>query len=106
MSADELLEWLAAAEHESWVRWMRYLFSKCATHPDGSATIPPGLVARWARQTATDYADLSEQEKESDREEVRRIFPIIAAAYGQDEERGWKNSGLPHRDHDREEVEP
>ena len=39
--------------------------------------IPSKLVAQWERQIATDYADLSEKEKESDRDQVRRYWPLI-----------------------------
>jgi hypothetical protein len=48
--------------------------------PDGSLLIPAGLVARWENQIDTKYAELDEQERESDREQVRKYLPIIAAA--------------------------
>lgn len=83
---DALLEQLADKEHDSWARWMRSLFSKCQPNADGSMTIPTNLVVRWHRQMRTPYADLSEQEKESDREEVRLILPLIEAAYQGTEE--------------------
>lgn len=71
-----LMEALADAEHASWARWMQYLFSKC-DRIDGEAVIPAALEARWQRQVATAYADLTEREKASDRDEVRRILPLI-----------------------------
>jgi hypothetical protein len=77
MTEQELIEQLADKEHASWANWMLYLFSKSEINPDGSVTIPPGLVERWQRQSETDYADLSEKEKQSDRDEVARILPII-----------------------------
>jgi hypothetical protein len=40
-------------------------------------------VARWEQQMATPYADLSEPEKESDREQVRLYLPVIEAALGE-----------------------
>jgi hypothetical protein len=46
-------------------------------------TIPAELVARWTDQLSTPYAELSEQEKESDREQVRRYLPAVAAALDQ-----------------------
>lgn len=76
---DELIERLADAEHASWGRWMLYLFETCQQNPDGSVTIPPVLVGRWDRQANTPYRDLTEREKESDRDEVRRILPLIEA---------------------------
>lgn len=84
MDAD-LIERLSDAEHYSWARWMDYLFSKSATLSDGSVCIPPQLVERWKRQAMTPYANLSESEKEPDRSEVRRIVPLIEAAYAQSE---------------------
>ena len=77
---DGLLEQLAAVEHDRWSHWQRYLHSKCIRQPDGSLTIPGDLVARWERQLDTKYADLSEQEKEGDREQVRKYLPLIASA--------------------------
>jgi hypothetical protein len=78
MEREELIEKLAAMEHGSWSHWMKYLFSKCSENPDdGSMTIPPDLAARWQRQADTSYADLSEREKQSDRNRVNLILPII-----------------------------
>lgn len=42
--------------------------------------IPAHLVDRWESQMNTPYSALSEEEKESDREQVRRYLPIIADA--------------------------
>ena len=72
-----LIEQLADKEHASWAHWMQYLFSTCIHHPDGSLTIPGHLVVRWERQANTNYAELSEREKQSDRDEVAHILPII-----------------------------
>lgn len=86
MTKDELIEQLADKEHASWARWMAYLFSKCddwyETDLEGQEVlsgkiIPIELAERWQRQIDTPYADLSEQEKQSDRDEVAHILPII-----------------------------
>lgn len=77
MTEQELIEQLADKEHASWARWMDYLFSKCSFASDGAAMIPSELAARWNRQMCTLYADISEQEKQSDRDEVAHILPII-----------------------------
>jgi hypothetical protein len=79
MSEQDLIEQLADKEHDSWARWMRYLFSKCEFLPDGRVAIPPELMGRWVRQSTTPYAELSEREKQSDRDEVAHILPIIHA---------------------------
>lgn len=75
-----LIEKLADVEHERWSHWQRYLHSKCERTHDGSLVIPADLVERWESQMNTPYSALSEKEKESDREQVRRYLPIIADA--------------------------
>lgn len=77
MSESELIELLADKEHASWARWMKYLFSQGATNENDDFVIPAKLERRWARQAYTDYAHLSETEKQSDRAEVMHILPII-----------------------------
>jgi hypothetical protein len=72
-----LVEALAAAEHDGWAHWMRYLFSRCHDRPEGGLIIPQELVERWRRQMETPYAQLTDREQESDRQEVRKILPII-----------------------------
>lgn len=78
-----LREKLAALAHEQWSGWMKYLFSKCEILPNGDlgelAVIPEWAVQRWKRQMETAYADLSEQEKNSDREEADRVLALLAA---------------------------
>lgn len=39
--------------------------------------LPKDLYERWNRQINTPYLELSEQEKESDRKEVRQYLPLI-----------------------------
>jgi hypothetical protein len=80
LSDPELLERLAAIEHERWSSWQRYVHDHCRRAADGSLTIPSELVERWSKQSVTPYAQLSDSEKESDRDQVRRYLPTIAAA--------------------------
>ena len=75
-----LIEQLAAVEHERWSHWQRYVHSKCIRQPDGSLLLPANLVARWEKQIDTKYAELDDQERESDREQVRKYLPLIASA--------------------------
>ena len=77
MNEQELIEQLADKEHASWARWMKYLFSQGATNENDDFVIPAKLERRWARQAYTDYAHLSEQEKQYDRDEVAHILSII-----------------------------
>lgn len=75
-----LIDQLAEIEHRRWAHWQRYVHSNSLRQPDGSLLVPAPLVKRWETQIATSYADLEEAEKESDREQVRKYLPTIAAA--------------------------
>ncbi len=77
---NSLIEVLADIEHDRWSHWQRYVHDHARRQPDGGLLLPPDLVARWERQIATRYEDLPESEKESDRDQVRRYLPVIAAA--------------------------
>lgn len=81
----------ADLEHQRWARWQAYLFSKCKAHFEydksvskvrntGGLVIPKKLVERWQRQIDTPYEKLSEQEKESDKKEVRKYLPLLEKA--------------------------
>ncbi|MDN8069666.1 hypothetical protein [Burkholderia vietnamiensis] len=74
---NEILEQLAAAEHERWAHWQRYMHSKAIQNSDGSLTIPAELVSRWERLMNTPYAELTENERQSDREQVQRYLPLL-----------------------------
>jgi hypothetical protein len=77
---EALVEKLAAIEHERWSDWQRYVHEKGEKRPDGSLLLPSEQVQHWDILMATDYSNLSESSKESDREQVRRYLPVIAAA--------------------------
>jgi hypothetical protein len=76
-AGDPVLEKLAGLAHAQWSGWMEYLFEKCTENEDGTATMPAWAVERWKRQLATPYTKLSEQEKESDRVEARKVFEVL-----------------------------
>jgi hypothetical protein len=73
-------EKLAAYAHKAWAGWMDYLFEKSTLNPDGTVTIPAWAVERWKRQAKTPYAELPENEKESDRKEADFMLAIIHEA--------------------------
>lgn len=77
---DDIIDALAEIEHQRWVHWQRFLHGKCERRSDGALVIPSDLVTQWERQIATPYCELSEKEKESDREQVRRYLPTIVEA--------------------------
>lgn len=89
----DLFEQLAAIEHERWADWQKYMHSKCRRLGDivhdealsGDLVIPAELVEQWERQIATSYIELSEKEKESDRDQVRRYWHLIAPEQGSSE---------------------
>jgi hypothetical protein len=67
MTPDPLIEKLAELEHEQWAHWTRHLLDN----------LTPEHIARWRRQAATPYAELSEAEKEKDREWARRVLACL-----------------------------
>lgn len=75
---DELMEQLADIEHDRWSKWQKYLHSKVIpSADDGISLIGTEFIDRWNRQIATPYSELSEAEKESDRQQVRPYLELI-----------------------------
>ncbi|MBB3948392.1 hypothetical protein GGQ73_004379 [Rhizobium skierniewicense] len=77
---DTLLDQLASIEHERWAHWQKYMHSKALRQPDGSLIIPAYLVTKWERQIALPFAQLSEAEKDSDREQVQKYLPLLKSS--------------------------
>lgn len=77
VTGDDKREELAEYAHEAWSGWMRYMFRFCTDNADGTVTMDAEKVARWRRQMETEYADLPEEEKRSDRAEADSILAII-----------------------------
>jgi Zn-dependent M32 family carboxypeptidase len=75
-----IIDDLANIEHARWSHWQKYLHNKCERLHDGSLVIPSDLVEQWQQQIDTPYQALSEAEKESDRDQVRKYLPTIVAA--------------------------
>ena len=67
MSNKTVLDNLAALEHNQWAHWTAYMLDH----------LTDANIERWKRQLATPYADLSEKEKESDREWARKALSVI-----------------------------
>jgi hypothetical protein len=61
------LERLAALEHEQWAHWTRYMLDN----------LTPESAAHWRRQCELRYDELSEREKESDREWARKVLALL-----------------------------
>lgn len=62
-----LQEKLAALEHVQWSHWTRYMLNNLTSEN----------IERWTRQTITKYEDLSEKEKDSDREWAKKVMFIV-----------------------------
>lgn len=76
-SSVTVIERLADVQHSIWAHWMNYMF-KCGTlNDDGTYTLPADRVQRWQRQMNTPYGELSESEKDSDREQVGKVLAVI-----------------------------
>lgn len=77
----EFIEKGADIEHTRWSKWQEYFFSKCIVSIEQdyvTLKLPTALFSRWKRQIATPYAELSEDEKESDRREVRSYLLLLS----------------------------
>lgn len=108
MDRNDLIETLAGIEHQRWADWQKYLHSvglrvteanigesafygtllDAALQP-GALVLPAERVEGWERQILMPYAQLSEAEKESDREQVMRYRPVLVefvAAWLDDQE--------------------
>ncbi len=86
-------EKLAALEHEQWAHWTKYMLEvlepllaygrgvvkESALHgfPDPDAVAAAESLSRWERQISTPYADLTEKEKDSDREWVDKVLAAL-----------------------------
>lgn len=89
---NSLFEKLAAIEHERWADWQRYVHSKMTpSADDGIWLIGEAFIDRWERQIRTPYAELTEEEKESDRNQVRRYWDLITVPNERNEESAVKS---------------
>jgi hypothetical protein len=94
------IEKLAAIEHERWADWQKYCHSKMIRVGDGmhsgKLAMDIGDESRWEKQINTPYSELSEAEKQSDRDQVMRYWPLIDSLLSEQRgemERKAKNEG-------------
>lgn len=79
---EEIIDKLAAIEHERWSHWQEYMFDCAIKSGDDNIGIrtfswPTAQVERWNEQMETEYECLTEEEKQSDRDQVMRYWPLI-----------------------------
>jgi len=67
-----LFEKLASAQHDIWAHWINYMSEQA----DGTL-FSPEQMSRWLRQANTSYEQLTEKEKESDRDQVRKFWHLL-----------------------------
>jgi len=83
----ELFEKLADIEHQRWADWQKHIMKESFkitgvfTHKNNNKMvqleIPIEYWDNWERQINTPYSELSEKEKDSDREQVNRYWDLI-----------------------------
>ena len=78
-ASSPLREALAAVEHEQWAHWTRYMLD---TLRNTGIPMTSEIVARWERQIATPYAELTEAEKNSDREWADKVLAVLSDKTG------------------------
>ena len=70
-------ERLSEYAHEAWSGWLQYMFKEGRLSGTGELVIPKKLALRWNRQMSTPYDALPEDEKDSDRQEARKMIAIF-----------------------------
>lgn len=74
---ERMLEKFASLQHDIWSHWMQYLYRCSGLDKEGNLVIPKVKKERWARQMDTKYADLPDEEKESDREQAEKVLNLF-----------------------------
>jgi L-rhamnose mutarotase len=79
-----LRERLAGLEHEQWAHWTRYSqvkLKEIIEYEAGPAAWnrieADPVMQRWIRQMETPYAELTEKEKDSDREWAQKVLDLL-----------------------------
>jgi len=72
-------ELIAEIVHEQWASWMKYQLSRAVENGGARTCVLITDARRWMRQANTPYEDLSEAEKESDREWADKYLAVLNA---------------------------
>lgn len=68
---------LSATIHDIWSGWAKDVLDNCWIAPDGTYAISKDRADRWKRQIGTPFQQLTEEEKELDRTEARKIVRAV-----------------------------
>lgn len=67
MDIKKLIEDLSDLEHDQWAHWTGWMLDNLTDEN----------ILRWREQIKTPYVDLTEKEKDSDREWARKVVAIL-----------------------------
>lgn len=95
MTENKLIERLAEAMHSIWASWMMWMFEQGGYICEDQNkvrwwTMRPDDYERWYRQADTPYAELSEEEKESDRKVAHEHLDWLIRHIRESRD-SWKN---------------
>ena len=81
---EKLRERLAALEHAQWAHWTRHMLTQLISWGELDQTSL--RLQDWYRQIQTPYAELTEKEKDSDREWADKVLALMSriSAEGQE----------------------
>lgn len=80
------LERMAEEVHQMWSNWMKHLFTQGWVLTDQGFKINTEATKRWRRQMTTQYSQLSEDEKQVERDIARRYLNVAWAPENETEE--------------------
>lgn len=67
MASRDVIERLAELEYQQWAHWTQHMLDNLTEEN----------VARWRRQIATPYGELTEREKDADRKWAQKVLDLI-----------------------------
>jgi len=66
---NKIIEELAALEHEQWMKWAKDILK--------TEDITKERSKRWEEESFKPYKDLTEEQKEMDREWAKKVYDIV-----------------------------
>lgn len=79
MNRQDLIEKIAELQHTQWSDWTRWMLEKRFSH---NAKTGEMYIDRWRRQMNTSYDELTDDERENDRIEARKVLEYIEKELG------------------------